>query len=207
MVDYNKLNKIKAKINDKVYTLLVAESEEEKEYGLKGVKELDDDEGMLFSYRDNPEMNIAFWMKDTDIPLKIIFVDDDDIVTKVYNGEPNSEELLEGNNASYVIELNQSEKVKKGDEVEILDETDYLDLPKNEMLVLNEDGSVQFSIAGSNRIFSRISSRVIIRKAKRAVKSKLDSDYKSLGRYIFNELDRQDNREAQYVETPENSDK
>ena len=146
-------------------------------------------------------------MKDTDIPLKIIFVDDDDIVTRVYDGEPNSEELLEGKNASYVIELNQSEKIKKGNQVEILDDNDFADLPKNEMLVLNEDGSVQFSIGGANRIFSRISSRVIIRKAKRAVKTNLESDYKSLGRYIFNELDRQDNREAQYVDLPENNDK
>ena len=201
------MDTIKVKINDKEYNLLLAKTEEEKERGLQNVESMNDDEGMLFDYRDNPQMNVAFWMKDTDIPLKIIFVDDDDIVTKVYNGEPNSEELLEGNNASYVIELNQSEKVKKGDEVEILDESDYLDLPKNEMLVLNEDGTVQFSIDGGNRIFSRISSRVIIRKAKRAVKSNLDSDYKSLGRYIFNELERQDNREEQYVETPENNNK
>lgn len=201
------MDTIKVKINDKEYNLLLAKTEEEKERGLQNVESMEDNEGMFFDYRDNPEMNIAFWMKDTDIPLKIIFVDDDDIVTKVYNGEPNSEELLEGNNASYVIELNQSEKVRKGNEVEILDENDFADLPKNKMLVLNEDGSVQFSIEGSNRIFSRISSRVIIRKAKRAVKSKSDADYKSLGRYIFNELERQDNREEQYVDLPENSDK
>ena len=146
-------------------------------------------------------------MKDTSIPLKIIFVNDDDVITDVYDGEPESEELLKGTDVSYVIELNQSEDIKKGDEVEILDDSDFADLPKNEMLVLNEDGSVQFSIGGSNRIFSRISSRVIIRKSKRAAKSKSDTDYKALGRYIFQELDRQDKREEQYVETPENNNK
>lgn len=45
-MDYEKLDKIKVTINEKEYELMVAKSEEEKEYGLMGVSELGDNEGM-----------------------------------------------------------------------------------------------------------------------------------------------------------------
>ena len=37
-------------------------------------------------------------------------------------------------------------------------------------------------------------------KTKCAYVSKEDKDYKSLGRYIFKEMDAQDNRDPEYVE-------
>ena len=76
----------------------------------------------------------------------------------------------------------------------------FLNFPPNSVFLLNDDGSIQFSLQGGERIFSRISSRVIVRKAKKAKKSKSETDYKDLGRYIFGEMTRQDNRDAQYVE-------
>jgi hypothetical protein len=45
-------------------------------------------------------------------------------------------------------------------------------------------------LQGGERIFSRKSTKVLIRKAKKAERTKLDKDYKSLGLYIFKELDR-----------------
>lgn len=195
------MDTIKVEINNKEYNLLLAKTEDEKENGLKDVSEMNSDEGMFFDYRDNPQDEISFWMQDTTIPLDIIFVGENDAVISVHKGIPLTEDLITEYNVYYVIELNEDSGVKSGDDVEILDESDLLDLPKSKLLVLNEDGSVQFDLgSGSNRIFSRISSRVIIHKAKKAASSKLDSDYKSLGRYIFKELDRQDNRDPEYVE-------
>lgn len=197
------MDTIKVIINDKEYNLLYAKTEEEKENGLKDVEEMADDEGMFFDYRDDPQEEISFWMQDTTIPLDIIFVGKDDTVLSVQKGIPLTEDYLTEYDVYYVIELNEDSGVKSGNEVEIEEESDLTDLPKNQLLVLNEDGTVQFTLQGSERIFSRISSRVIIRKAKKAYRTKSDTDYKALGRYVFGELDRQESRPEEYVDTPE----
>ena len=51
---------ILVQIGNKSYRLIVAESEEEKEKGLMGVESLDEDEGMVFDYRDNIQEEISF---------------------------------------------------------------------------------------------------------------------------------------------------
>ena len=197
------MNTINVIINDKEYNLLYAKTEEEKENGLKDVEEMAENEGMFFDYRDDPQEEISFWMQDTTIPLDIIFVGKDDIVLSVQKGIPLTEDYLTEHNVYYVIELNEDSGVKPGNEVEIEDDSDLTDLPKNQLLVLNDDGTVQFTLQGAERIFSRISSRVIIRKAKKAYRTKSDTDYKALGRYVFGELDRQESRPEEYVDTPE----
>lgn len=197
------MDTIKVIINNKEYDLLYAKTEEEKENGLKDVEEMADNEGMFFDYRDDPQEEISFWMQDTTIPLDIIFVGKDDTVLSVQKGIPLTEDYLTEHDVYYVIELNEDSGVKPGNEVEIEEESDLTDLPKNQLLVLNDDGTVQFTLQGSERIFSRISSRVIIRKAKKAYRTKSDTDYKALGRYVFGELDRQESRPEEYVDTPE----
>lgn len=150
-------------------------------------------------------------MKDTSIPLDIIFVSEDMGVLDVLKGEPESEELLtctapEDTKIVAVIELNQDSGIQKGDEIEIDGDNTFSDLPENGMFVLNSDGTIQFTLEGGERIFSRKSSRVIIRKAKKAFTSKSDVDYKALGRYMFKELDAQESRNPQYVESPSKKD-
>ena len=191
---------INIKINNKEYSLIYCLTEEEKEKGLQNVESMEDNEGAFFDYREDPQEEISFWMKDTEIPLDIIFVGEDDKVISCKEGIPNSEDMITENNVYYVIELNKGSGVKPGDEVDVEDNGDFLNFPPNSVFLLNDDGSVQFSLQGGERIFSRISSRVIVRKAKKAKKSKLETDYKDLGRYIFGEMTRQDNRDAQYVE-------
>ena len=60
MINYSTLSTIEVIINDKQYKLLLAKSEEEKEQGLKGVIELEENEGMLFDYRDNVQKECTF---------------------------------------------------------------------------------------------------------------------------------------------------
>ena len=57
----------------------------------------------------------------------------------------------------------------------------------------------QMELMGGERIFSRNNTKTLIRLAKRANKSKLDSDYQKLGRKIFKYISIQDNREPEYV--------
>jgi uncharacterized membrane protein (UPF0127 family) len=54
------MDKVSVKIHDKEYELLIAISEEEKESGLQNVEEMDDNEGMLFDYRDDIQEEISF---------------------------------------------------------------------------------------------------------------------------------------------------
>ena len=92
------------KINDKEYKVKEATSDEEKAKGLQGVSELPEDEGMLF-YFDPPE-DVQFWMKGVEIPLDIIFIDEDQEVIKVQEGVPNDETMIEAPGVAYVLEVN-----------------------------------------------------------------------------------------------------
>jgi len=71
---------------------------------------------MLFYLDSDKE---SFWMKDTLIPLDIVFINDDMKVIKVYHAEPNDEMLVNCPNSEYVLEVNINSGIKKGDEVEL----------------------------------------------------------------------------------------
>ena len=207
---------VEVQIGENVYNLLVAETDEEKERGLMNVSEMEPNEGMLFDYSDNPQPELSFWMKDTTIPLDIIFVNQDGVVISVKQGEPNSEELITEDSEfiSCVIELNINSGVNPGDKTDLFSEInneteepdeeneidEHPELGVNRLYVYGSDGNVQAELQGGERIFSRKSSAVIIRKAKKAYVSKEDKDYKALGRYIFNEMRAQDERPAEYVD-------
>lgn len=201
---------IDVQIGDNVYHLLVAETEEQKEQGLMDVTSMEPNEGMLFDYSDDPQPEISFWMKDTIIPLDIIFINQNGTVISVKQGQPNSEEYITEDSEfiSCVIELNINSGVNPGDKTDLFEELDIEDedeidehpeLGVNRLYVYGSDGNVQATLQGGERIFSRKSSRVIINKAKRAYASKEDKDYKALGRYIFKEMKAQDERPAEYV--------
>ena len=181
------------KINDKEYQVKVAKTEEDRRKGLQGVKELKQNEGMWFVF-DSPQ-TVQFWMKDTEIPLDIIFIDEDYTVISIYKGKPNSETIAEEDNVNYVLELNQDSGVKEGDEIDIDDEED---VPT--MKVIGPNGEVQMELEGGERIFSRKNTKTLIRMAKRADETKTDTDYKRLGNKMFSYIKQQDEREPDYVE-------
>lgn len=186
---------IAIEIGDKKYKVKEAHSDEEKRKGLSGLSELPEDEGMIF-YFDPPE-EVSFWMKDTLIPLDIIFINEDYEVISVYQGTPNDENLVTVQDVAYVLEVNQGSGIEEGDELDI-DEDNDEDQPV--MKVLNQDGSTQMELWGGERIVSRRETKILINKAKKASLSNDDKDYKTLGRYIFKVIKGQDNRPAEYVE-------
>lgn len=137
-------------------------------------------------------------MKDTKIPLDIIFINSDLEVISVKEGEPLSEDFLSEDNVQYVLELNQKSGIQKDDDV-ILDDITDDDI---KMYVIGSDGKPQYELTGGERIFSRPNTRVLISKAKKAFKSKSDSDYKSLGKQLFKYLKIQNSNEPEYVDSP-----
>lgn len=192
---------ITIEIGNKKYKVQEARTEEEKEKGLQGVTELPEDEGMLF-YFDSPE-DVSMWMKDTLIPLDIVFINDDEEVIYVGEGVPNTETQMTVQNVAYVLEVNSGSGIQEGDELDF-EEEDEDDAPV--MKVLAQDGSTQMDLWGGERIFSRKNTIVLIRKAKKANMSKDDKDYKALGRYMFKCIKGQDERPPEYVESPKSSD-
>ena len=181
------------RIGNKEYNVKEVTTPEDKAKGLSGVESLPEDEGMLFIF-DPPE-DVKFWMKDTLIPLDIIFINEDQEVVKVHQGIPNDETLIEVPNIAYVLEVNDNSGIKVGDELELEEDASI-------MKVLAQDGSEQYSLWGEERIFSRKNTKVLVRKAKKADQSKLDKDYKALGKYMFKCIKIQDNREPEYVDSP-----
>ena len=205
-------NFVDVDINGTVYHLLHLISEEEKETGLMNVEELDPQEGALFDYSDEPQAELSFWMKDTTIPLLICFINEDGKVISVHEGQPLSEEMITESSefVAYVIEVGINEQINPGDQTSLgsqnineenedEEEDTHPELNVNRLYVYGSDGEIQAELQGGERIFSRKSSKIIISKAKKAYVSKENKDYKALGRYIFKEMDAQDNRDPEYV--------
>ena len=185
---------IRIKLGDKEYKVKEAKTQEEKQKGLMHVEELPSNEGMIFYY-DQPDL-VEMWMKDTLIPLDIIYINEDQEVIAVEQGQPNDDTLLGHEDTMYVVEVNQNSGVKEGDTLEFLDDDEYV------MSVLKQDGTSQMDLVGGERIVSRRETKVLIRKAKKALDSHAESDYKSLGKYIFKVFKKQDSRDPDYVKGP-----
>jgi uncharacterized membrane protein (UPF0127 family) len=63
------------------FTVDVAATPEQQERGLMFVKSLAGDRGMIFPY--DPPVDVSFWMKNTLIPLDIIFIRPDGTIVRI----------------------------------------------------------------------------------------------------------------------------
>ena len=63
------------------FTVDVAATPEQQERGLMFVKSLAGDRGMIFPY--TPPADVSFWMKNTLIPLDIVFIRPDGTVVRI----------------------------------------------------------------------------------------------------------------------------
>ena len=185
---------ITIEIGDKEYLVSVLKTPEEKQQGLSGKEYLPNNQGALFIF--DPPQEVSFHMKDTKIPLDIIFINSDEEVISVRQGIPNDLTPIIENNVAYVLEVNQNSGIRKGDELDFEDDEDEGPVMK----VLFQDGSEQYPLWGGERIVSRRETKILIKKAKKADLSKEDKDYKALGKYIFKVINRQDNRDPEYVQ-------
>jgi uncharacterized protein len=88
-----------------VFSVEMATTEQEKETGLMYRKELPDGKGMLFDF--SPEQQVSMWMKNTYIPLDMIFIRADGRILRIAeNTEPLSTRIIpSGGPAKGVLEV------------------------------------------------------------------------------------------------------
>ena len=197
------MDRVIVNIGNKTYNCQLAKTEEQRKKGLMDVEYLAPDEGMLFEF--DHEGTHEFWMKNTPLELTQISINDDDEVEYVYQATPNDETLVPFENCKYLLEVVRTTEIQKGDEFEI-DDSD--DLNKYVMKVLAPDGSTQMNLQGGERIFSRISTRKMIKQAKKANSVRDNDDLfekacSKLGKICLKELYAQNHRDQEYVQVPE----
>lgn len=193
-------------IGGQEYDVAIADTPEVRAAGLEPYDYLKPDEGMLFIFEE--EVTEPFTMANCGIDLDIVFIDEEGEVLEVKPVKAYTEEPVTCRwPYMYVLEVNINSGISRGDELEQESE-EYSDdekeeLSKNRMLVLDSNGDVQMKLHGKERIFSRISTRRMIKAALKAYKTDADVDYRRVGRIVLKELDAQDSRDAEYVQLPE----
>jgi uncharacterized membrane protein (UPF0127 family) len=173
----------------------VAKSKEEIEKGLQEVINLEEDAGMLFIF-DNEDMR-SFWMDKTRIGLDMIFINGFNKINKIVSREPNSK-TQSINSAKYVLEVNKNyckrRSIKVGDLVKFSEAIKPFKYSKGGFMTLYDDkGNAQMKMYGGERIFSRVSTKEIIKL--------YDSNkIEQLGEYVIKEVNAQNKRKPEFVE-------
>ena len=105
-------NSVKIKINKTNYEIELAQTISQKSKGLSGRKTLCKNCGMLFIF--GFETNLPFWMKDTLIPLDMIWLDKNGKIVDIQTAnETNSTKIYQNKTpAQYVLELNINDSQK-----------------------------------------------------------------------------------------------
>jgi len=108
-------------INEVCFNVQVPKTSEEFTRGLMHVEILDEDKGMLFIFPLTG--NYSFWMKNTLIPLDIIWIDEDYHIVFIKNNalpcnpQENCPTINPGIEAKYVLEINSGLSDKYGFEI------------------------------------------------------------------------------------------
>ncbi|TPN48743.1 MULTISPECIES: DUF192 domain-containing protein [unclassified Mesorhizobium] len=101
------------KSGERSFSIEVADNEAEREAGLMFRKDMADDHGMLFVFDETREVN--FWMKNTPMPLDLIFVGQDGRIRAIKQGEPQSEAIVSpGEPVRFVLELKAGTAARDG---------------------------------------------------------------------------------------------
>lgn len=110
-------------IHSHAFSVEIADTSDERTKGLSGRTNLDENTGMLFVFEEPG--HYSFWMKDTLIPLDIIFIKNNRIVTIYKNAQPQgniSDNQLQRYSprepVNYVLEINGGLSEKYGFEEE-----------------------------------------------------------------------------------------
>ncbi len=113
---------ITMQIGNKKFTLEVADTDESRRIGLMFRNSMPADHGMIFLF-DHADVQ-GFWMKNTNIPLDIIYLSADQKIVSIHQMEPHDLQSVSSDYpAQYAIELNQGAAqicgAKVGDQLSI----------------------------------------------------------------------------------------
>jgi uncharacterized protein len=100
------LPKLKLKSGGKVFEVPMAITPDQRAIGLMNRSSLGEDEGMLFVF-ESPQP-VAFWMKNTLIPLSIAYISSTGTVLEIYDLKPLSEEPVPSFSKSVLYALEMS---------------------------------------------------------------------------------------------------
>jgi len=112
------------KLKDKAFTLEVADTVAKRARGLMYRDSMPADHGMIFLFATADKY--GFWMKNTKIPLDLVFLDEKGKVVGIYGLKPNDETPVAPDKpAKFAIELNAGTAAKVG-----LKTGDVVELPE-----------------------------------------------------------------------------
>lgn len=105
---------VQTKKGPATFAIEVADTPERRQVGLMYRRSLADNRGMLFDF--GSDTDVSMWMKNTYIPLDMVFVRGDGIVHRVENRTTPFSEAIIGSGAPvrYVIELAAGAAAKAG---------------------------------------------------------------------------------------------
>lgn len=109
----NKENTIKTP--NKIYKVLISNTEQKRMTGLSNTKNLNKDTVMLFIF-EKPDI-YGIWMKDMLYPIDIVYLDDKmNVVSFFDNVKPSSypEIFYPEEKSKYIIEMNAGERIESG---------------------------------------------------------------------------------------------
>lgn len=192
----------KLTINGEEYDIYIAKSKEQKERGLRGVLNLNKDEGMFFIIDENEPQETIFNTIGMNFPIDMLFLDDEFNILDIKRAQAPGKDQIKGI-ASYVVELAANSGISENADIDLDDEESH----KYTMAILGSDNKPQAWLESGERIVSRRETLVLIKKALKAYESKEDKDYKALGKYIFKVLKGQDSRDPEYVASPKEKEK
>lgn len=112
---------IRSANGDHKFIVDVARTPEQQERGLMFVRSLGGNRGMIFPY--DPPQQVAFWMRNTLIPLDILYIRADGRIARIANAKPLDETPLpSGEPAIAVLEIRGGRAaelgIKAGDRVD-----------------------------------------------------------------------------------------
>jgi uncharacterized membrane protein (UPF0127 family) len=114
-------NRIELIIKDQKIRVEVAKTPEERALGLMFRQELGENTGMLFIFEQAGIY--PFWMKFTNIPLSIAYIDQNDVIIDIIEMVPNQEEIRYSPTVPFIcaLEMNQGwfteHSINIGDEI------------------------------------------------------------------------------------------
>ncbi len=110
---------VKLKIFDKnkkiaEFFVAIADNDDKRNYGLMNLEHLDQQKGMLFIFKNEKIVNM--WMKNTRIPLDMVFIDKNNVICHIFhNATPFLENIISSErNVDKVLEINGGLSDKMG---------------------------------------------------------------------------------------------
>ncbi|WP_130278409.1 DUF192 domain-containing protein [Rhizobium sp. OAE497] len=88
------------------FTVEIASTNEQRQYGLMYRKEMAENAGMLFDFGQS--RRVTMWMENTILPLDMLFIDSTGVIRHIKeNAVPYSEDIIDSmGSVKYVVELN-----------------------------------------------------------------------------------------------------